>query len=89
MSSLVYLADLTQCLTELLGKKYCFHKFKVKIVIFFYWLLHFSGASIDVCYSKWLSWLFTPLIAVSLLPGIIIILLYITSSLLYIYKLHR
>lgn len=47
------------------------------------------GSSIDIYYSNWLSWLFTPLIAVSLLPGIIIIMLYITFSLLYIYKLHR
>jgi len=39
--------------------------------------------------STWMSWLFTPIMIVSLLPCVILFLLYFTSSLLYIYRLHR
>lgn len=47
------------------------------------------GRYIDVPYTLWLWWLFTPILVVCLLPVFILILLYITSMLLYIYKLHR
>jgi len=39
--------------------------------------------------STWMSWLFTPILIVSLLPASILFLLYFTSMLLYIYRLHR
>lgn len=57
--------------------------------VFFCFKSNIGSSLLESYYSKWLSWLFTPLLIVSLLPGIILILLYITSSLLYIYKLHR
>lgn len=44
---------------------------------------------IDVDFTLWLSWLLMPLLITFLLPGFILILLYITALILYIYKLHR
>ncbi|XP_044727361.1 transmembrane protein 68 isoform X2 [Chrysoperla carnea] len=44
---------------------------------------------IDIDYYRWLTWLLAPLILTFLLPGIIIILLYMTAIILYIYKWHR
>lgn len=44
---------------------------------------------IDNDFTLWLTWLLTPLIITFLLPLIIVLLLYVTASILYIYKLHR
>lgn len=44
---------------------------------------------IDVDFTLWLSWLLMPLLITFLLPLVIVLLLYSTSILLYIYKLHR
>jgi len=38
--------------------------------------------------STWMSWLFTPIMIVSLLPAVILFLLYFNSMVLYIYRLH-
>lgn len=39
-------------------------------------------------FTLWLSWLLAPLLITFLLPFIIVILLYTTALILYIYKLH-
>ncbi|XP_072750783.1 DGAT1/2-independent enzyme synthesizing storage lipids [Anoplolepis gracilipes] len=44
---------------------------------------------IDVDFTLWLSWLLMPLLITFLLPLVIVLLLYSTSIILYIYKLHR
>lgn len=44
---------------------------------------------IDVDFTLWLSWLLMPLIITFLLPMMIVILLYVTASILYVYKIHR
>ncbi|GLV39612.1 uncharacterized protein CBL_08321 [Carabus blaptoides fortunei] len=43
---------------------------------------------IDVDFTLWLSWLLTPLLVTFILPVFIVLLLYITALILYIYKLH-
>lgn len=43
---------------------------------------------IDVDYSLWVSWLLTPLVITFLLPLMIVVLIYTTSLIFYIYKLH-
>lgn len=43
---------------------------------------------IDVDFTLWLSWLLMPLLITFLLPLVIVMLLYITALILYIYKLH-
>ncbi|XP_051168486.1 transmembrane protein 68 [Leptopilina boulardi] len=44
---------------------------------------------IDVDFTLWLSWLLMPLIITFLLPLMIVILLYVSASILYVYKIHR
>lgn len=44
---------------------------------------------IDVDFTLWLTWLLMPLLITFLLPLVIALLLYSTSIILYIYKLHR
>ncbi|XP_046740029.1 transmembrane protein 68 isoform X1 [Diprion similis] len=44
---------------------------------------------IDVDFTLWLSWLLMPLLITFLLPLVIVVLLYATASILYVYKLHR
>ncbi|KAL2718144.1 transmembrane protein 68 [Vespula squamosa] len=44
---------------------------------------------IDVDFTLWLSWLLMPLLITFLLPLIIVLLLYVTALILYIYRLHR
>ncbi|XP_043485208.1 transmembrane protein 68 [Leptopilina heterotoma] len=44
---------------------------------------------IDVDFTLWLSWLLMPLIITFLLPLMIVILLYASASILYVYKIHR
>lgn len=44
---------------------------------------------IDVDFTLWLSWLLMPLLVTFLLPLVIVILLYVTALILYVYKLHR
>lgn len=43
---------------------------------------------IDVDFTLWLSWCLAPLLITFLLPLIIVLLLYVTALILYIYKLH-
>jgi len=43
---------------------------------------------VDIDYSLWLTWVLTPLICTVLLPVIIALLIYLSSLILYIYKLH-
>lgn len=49
----------------------------------------FSVEYIDVDFTLWLSWLLMPLLVTFLLPLVIVILLYVTALILYVYKLHR
>lgn len=44
---------------------------------------------IDVDFTLWLSWLLMPLLITFLLPLVIVMLLYVTALILYVYKLHR
>ncbi|XP_008558991.1 transmembrane protein 68 [Microplitis mediator] len=44
---------------------------------------------IDVDFTLWLSWMLMPLLITFLLPIFILILLYMTAAIFYIYKLHR
>ncbi|KAK0095289.1 hypothetical protein PV326_008755 [Microctonus aethiopoides] len=44
---------------------------------------------IDVDFTLWLSWLLMPLLVTFMLPVVILLLLYITAAIFYIYKLHR
>ncbi|XP_074094116.1 DGAT1/2-independent enzyme synthesizing storage lipids [Cotesia typhae] len=44
---------------------------------------------IDVDFTLWLSWVLMPLLITFLLPIIILLLLYMTAAIFYIYKLHR
>ncbi|XP_066590987.1 DGAT1/2-independent enzyme synthesizing storage lipids [Prorops nasuta] len=44
---------------------------------------------IDVDFTLWLSWLLMPMLVTFLLPLVIVLLLYITALILYVYKLHR
>lgn len=44
---------------------------------------------IDVDFTLWLSWLLMPLLITFLLPVFILILLYVSALIFYIYKLHR
>lgn len=44
---------------------------------------------IDVDLTLWLSWVLMPLLITFLLPIIILLLLYMTAAIFYIYKLHR
>ncbi|XP_063982320.1 DGAT1/2-independent enzyme synthesizing storage lipids [Diachasmimorpha longicaudata] len=44
---------------------------------------------IDVDFTLWLSWLLMPLLVTFLLPVVILLLLYMTALIFYIYKLHR
>lgn len=43
---------------------------------------------IDIDFTLWLSWLLAPLLVTFVLPVIIVLLLYLTALILYIYKLH-
>lgn len=43
---------------------------------------------IDIDFTLWLSWMLAPLLITFLLPFMIVILLYFTSLVFYIYKLH-
>lgn len=43
---------------------------------------------IDLDFTLWLSWLLAPLLITFILPFIIVVLLYTTALILYIYKLH-
>lgn len=43
---------------------------------------------VDIDYTLWLWWCLAPLLITFLLPLIIVILLYLTALILYIYKLH-
>lgn len=54
------------------------------------WLLFlFAGQYIDLDYSIWLWRVLTPLIVTFLLPMVFVLLIYLSSCFLYIYKLHR
>lgn len=48
----------------------------------------FAVNYIDIDFTLWLSWLLAPLLVTFVLPVIIVLLLYITALILYIYKLH-
>lgn len=50
--------------------------------------LLFAVNYIDVDFTLWLSWLLAPLLVTFILPVFIVLLLYITALILYIYKLH-
>lgn len=49
----------------------------------------FTGKYIDLDYSIWLWRALTPLIITFLLPLVFVLLIYLSSCFLYIYKLHR
>ncbi|ODN05145.1 Transmembrane protein [Orchesella cincta] len=51
------------------------------------WMLKYVDVDID--YARWLGWLFTPVLAMFILPSVILILLYLSALFLYIYKWHR
>ncbi|KAL6257202.1 hypothetical protein P5V15_012131 [Pogonomyrmex californicus] len=44
---------------------------------------------IDLDFTLWLSWLLMPLLITFLLPLVIVLLLYLNTLIIYIYKLHR
>lgn len=43
---------------------------------------------VDIDFTLWLSWCLAPLIVTFLLPLIIVVLLYLTALIFYVYKLH-
>lgn len=49
----------------------------------------FTGQYIDLDYSIWLWRALTPLIITFMLPMVFVLLIYLSSCFLYIYKLHR
>lgn len=54
-----------------------------------HWIFFFVSVDyIDVDFTLWLSWCLAPLLITFLLPLMIVLLLYITALILYIYKLH-
>ncbi|CAK1543614.1 unnamed protein product [Leptosia nina] len=44
---------------------------------------------VDTEYSLWLTWFLTPVIVTFLLPAVIIILIYVSSIIFYLYRLYR
>uniref|UniRef100_A0A1B6CJS1 Phospholipid/glycerol acyltransferase domain-containing protein n=1 Tax=Clastoptera arizonana TaxID=38151 RepID=A0A1B6CJS1_9HEMI len=55
----------------------------------FYTLENYLVQYIDIDFTLWLTWLLTPLVITFLLPLVIVLLLYTTAVICYIYKLHR
>lgn len=58
-------------------------------VFCFFFSILFTGQYIDLDYSIWLWRALTPLIICFLLPMVFVLLIYLSSCFLYIYKLHR
>ncbi|KAG8234843.1 hypothetical protein J437_LFUL014692 [Ladona fulva] len=54
-----------------------------------HYIEHSFGDYIDINYTLWLTWLLAPLFITFLLPLLIVMLFYLSSLILYIYKLHR
>ncbi|RZF33317.1 hypothetical protein LSTR_LSTR007662 [Laodelphax striatellus] len=54
-----------------------------------YYVKNFLVEYIDVDFTLWLTWLLAPLLITFLLPLVIVLLLYLTASIMYIYKFHR
>ncbi|CAH4023422.1 unnamed protein product [Pieris brassicae] len=62
---------------------------KLAIAVIGFYVGMFYMEYVDTEYSLWLTWFLTPVIVTFLLPAVIIILIYLSSIIFYLYRLYR
>ncbi|XP_047505905.1 transmembrane protein 68 isoform X1 [Pieris napi] len=62
---------------------------KLAIAVIGFYVGSFYMEYVDTEYSLWLTWFLTPVIVTFLLPAVIIILIYLSSIIFYLYRLYR